>query len=87
MPHETDSFSAIEALIMKHAPLLMRVGGDEMRRDKRAGVPSKWRPSITSKTVSRMKRLRADGSSIGEIARACRVSWSTAWRHSKQPVA
>lgn len=74
--HETDSFQAVETLIRRNAPLMMIVG-DSLRPEP---AP---RRRVHCRTIARMKHLRMDGQTIGDIARACRVSWRTAWLHSK----
>lgn len=84
MFHETDSFSAVEALIETHAPFLMRVGDDLGRRQAAGGrVACVYRPPIHGATIKRMVRLRAHGATIGNIARTVRVSWRSAWKLSR----
>jgi hypothetical protein len=78
-----NTFEACEMLIKKHAPLLMRVGYDEPRQYVSGRIPSAYRPPIPGKTINRMKKLRAQGKTIWDIARAVQVTWKTAWRHSK----
>lgn len=83
MTFVTDSFRSVEALFERHAPLLLRIGGNEPLREPVARATFHYRPAIPQSTIARMKRLRADGETIGDIARTCRVSWNTAWKHSK----
>jgi len=79
----SQTYEACEALIRKHAPLMMRVGDyREPKECGRVGVPAQWKPPTHGRTIARMKRLRAQGVPIGDIARKCRVSWRTAWKLS-----
>lgn len=77
MIYDTDSFSRIEALIRKHAPVLMRVG-EPLRPERPLNrLVGAWRPKIHPRTVAKMRRLRASGMTIGDIARAVRVTYRT----------
>lgn len=80
----SEAFARMEAMICKHAPLLMRVGDYvEPREAKHVGLPAKWKPPTHANTIAKMRRLRSQGMTIGEIARKCKVGWQTAWLHSK----
>lgn len=74
------TFSACEALINKHAPMLMRIS--EADEPKAIRIPCAWKPPVPNKTIRQMQTLRRNGVTIGDIARQCRVSWRTAWKHS-----
>ena len=88
MNYSCDSFAAIEALFERHAPLLLRVGDyQENRGSTRRGLPMQYRPPINGKIIARMQRLRNEGMTIGDIARKCGCTWSTAWRHTIRPSA
>ena len=82
MSYETDSFARIEAMLEKHAPLLMRVG-DDLKPEAPHRLIGPWRPPTPARIAAKMRRMRARGMTIGEIARAVRVSWRTAWLLTK----
>lgn len=81
MTYETDSFARIEAMIRKHAPVLMRVGEPLSPERPMNHIVGAWRPKIHGRTVAKMRRLRARGMTIGEIARAVRVTYGTTSRY------
>ena len=77
MTYDTDSFARIEAMICKHAPVLMRVGEPLREEQPLNRLVGAWRPKIDERTVAKMRRLRAMGMTIGDVARACRVTYRT----------
>lgn len=81
MIYDTESFSRIEAMIRKHAPVLMRVGEPLRAEQPLKRLVGAWRPKIHGKTVAKMRRLRAGGMTIGDIARAVRVTYRTTQRY------
>lgn len=81
MIYDTDSFLRVEAMIRKHAPVLMRVG-DPLRAEQPLNrLVGAWRPKIHGKTVAKMRRLRAEGMTIGNIARDVGVTYRTTQRY------
>lgn len=83
MSWESDSFKSCEFLIKKHVPLWLRIGEPLKKERKDTRVPGTWRPRLDEKTKHKMKRLRAKGMAIGDVARACGVSWGLAFKYSK----
>ena len=81
MLYDTDSFSRIEALLRKHAPVLMRVGEPLRPEQPLNRLVGAWRPKIHRATVAKMRRLRAGGMTIGDIARKVRVTYRTTQRY------
>ena len=75
-------FDAIEALIRKHAPIYLKA--EEPEKPKRVcdWKPGPYRPPTSSALRAQMKQMRREGMTIGDIARACKVTWRTAWKHS-----
>lgn len=72
----------ILSLLERHAPLMMRVA-DGPEREPLRRIIGAFRPKIHPATVSKLRRLRGDGATIGDAARECRVSWRTAWKYSQ----
>ena len=84
---EAESARAIEYLIRKHGPLLMRMGGSlEDSRDAGPCKDNKSPTTITPKMVSRMIKLYKDGNGMGieEIAADIGVGRITVWRHLRK---
>lgn len=77
-----DTLHNCVALIERNAPLLMRVGDELPKRSVRR-LQGPFRPPTPRRTVARMIQLRADGLTIEQVARVARVSWRTAWLHTK----
>jgi len=76
-----ESFAACEWLLKKHANLWLKI--DDVKPEVRRAIIGPYVPPIPKESVERMKQLKASGLSIGEIAKECKVSWRTAWKHSK----
>lgn len=81
MIYDTDTFARCEALIRRHAPLWLRV--EPIREERERERERNFRPPTTLRLRQRMKKLRQAGMPIGDIARACRVTWRTAWKYSR----
>ena len=77
------TFDAIEALIRKHAPLYLKAGEPEKPKRVCEWKPGPYRPPTSAALRAQMKQMRREGMSIGDIARACKVTWRTAWQLSK----
>lgn len=75
------TFDACEHLMRKYAPLFM--AGAEPEKPKRDYKPGPYRPPTPPDLIAQMKRMRMEGFTIGEIARATKVTWRTAWKHFK----
>ena len=78
----TDTFSACELLIRKHAKLWLKVG-DFVEKPPTSRIIGKWRPAVDRKMKVKMQALRRKGMTVGDIARKVRVSWNTALKHSR----
>ena len=79
-----EAFQACEALLRKYAPLYLNVGepvGKERDPDIQSIGP--WKAPTSLRTRARMKRLRAKGLTIEQIAKRCGVTWGTACRWSR----
>lgn len=75
------SFAACEWLLKKHAGLWLKID-DDKPEVRRAIIGAYVRP-ISKSLRDRMKECRLKGLSIGQIASRFKVSWRTAWKHSK----
>lgn len=75
------SFDNCQWLIERHAPLFMRVGEPLATAQPPNRLPSAYHPPTQTVKISRIKRLRSSGLTIGDIALRVRVSWRTAWRY------
>lgn len=80
----SETLSACEILIRKHAPMMMRVGENLREERDYSYLVGTHRPPVTPEAAERMKRLRDSGLTIEQVARKCRVSWRTAWKFTKQ---
>lgn len=49
----------------------------------RRQLPAAYRPPLDSATVAKMRHMRREGFTIGDIARAVRCSWRTALERTK----
>lgn len=76
------TFDVIEALIRKHAPIYLKAGEPENPKRICDWQQGPWRPPTTPAVRAQMKQMRAEGMTIGDIARAFGVTWRTAWKHS-----
>ena len=78
----SESFAACEWLLKKHAGLWLKI--DDNKPDKIRAIIAPYVPEIKVKNIERMKRMRANGLTIEQISRSCRVSWRTAWKYSQK---
>lgn len=46
-------------------------------------ITPKYRAPLDAATVAKMRHMRREGFTIGDIARAVRCSWNTAFRQTK----
>lgn len=65
------------AVTLRDAPVLMRVGAPLREESPANRIVGAWRPKIHRTTVAKMRRLRATGMTIGDVARTVRVSYRT----------
>jgi hypothetical protein len=78
---QSEAYARMEAMIKRHAPLLMRVG-DPLKPDRPLNrLLGKYRPKIDAPTVAKILRLRKKGMTIGKIARSVRVSYRTTQKY------
>ena len=83
MTYATDSFAACEAILRRNAPLYLRVGDFKERAEcERVGIQGQWKPPTSGRTIAKMRQMRASGMTISDIARACRSTWRTTWKHT-----
>lgn len=86
MSDTSAAFTRMEAMIRKHAPLLMKVGDAlPTRKPTDRRVSPRQRPRITKAEMALMFKLRKQGMTIGDIARKIRVSWHTVQKKTKAP--
>lgn len=71
-----------ESLFYRFAPEFI-VGVSIKSSRKRDWKQGQWRPPTSKQKRILMQRMRSEGMTIGDIARACKVTWRTAWKHSK----
>jgi hypothetical protein len=76
------TFAAIEALFEKHAPLYLKDTAPEKPKRICDWQQGEWKPPTSHALRAQMKQMRREGMTIGDIARACKVTWRTAWKHS-----
>jgi hypothetical protein len=76
------TFSAIEELLQKHAPFYLKEETPEKPKRICDWKQGEWRPPTSAALRGQMKQMRREGMTIGDIARACKVTWRTAWKHS-----
>lgn len=55
---------------------------DDAPRPRRK-LPAAYRPPLDPATVAKMRHMRREGFTIGDIARAVRCSWRTALERTK----
>lgn len=75
-------FNAIEAMVRRWAPVYMKAGEPEKPKRIFDWQQGPWRPPTSKALRAQMQQMRREGMTIGDIARACKVTWRTAWKHS-----
>ena len=84
MSYAVDSFANCEAILRRHAALYLRVGDFKERAEcERVGIQGQWKPPTTGRAIAKMRRMRASGMTISDIARACKSTWRTTWKHTQ----
>ena len=75
-----NDFDACEHLLRKYGPEFLNPSAPESH--ERGFAPGPFRPPTSAELRARMRHMRLEGFTIGDIARACGVTWRTAWKHS-----